>query len=314
MNCEEFELAVCELAHSDVGGRSVEPSRGEHEHAMAQAMIHVEVDACASCAVRLQEERLLSRKLESVASAMNSFEPPARIEAALLNALRQNVKHSIDENAGLLPASSIRRKSEQQHDRVPAGWRVVGASSYWLTAAAAVVVLIVFGVVLVRAKLSPANLSRQPDLQANDVKTPPRDSAAPIEKPSGSDETEFMTAKDSPANDNHEIAVRRERRRPQRLKRPSPKPDRDVSPASLAVAPSEPQTTESQEVTTQFIALGYVAPANLQDGGQIVRVELPRSAMASFGLPVNMDRFGERVKADVLVSADGFARAIRFVQ
>jgi hypothetical protein len=36
--------------------------------------------------------------------------------------------------------------------------------------------------------------------------------------------------------------------------------------------------------------------------------------MASFGLPVNMDRFGEKVRADVFVSADGFARAIRFVQ
>jgi hypothetical protein len=31
-------------------------------------------------------------------------------------------------------------------------------------------------------------------------------------------------------------------------------------------------------------------------------------------LPVNMERYNERVKADVLVSADGLARAIRFVQ
>jgi hypothetical protein len=51
-----------------------------------------------------------------------------------------------------------------------------------------------------------------------------------------------------------------------------------------------------------------------QDGGQLVRVELPRSAMASFGLPVNLDRANERVKADVLVGSDGQARAIRFVQ
>ena len=29
---------------------------------------------------------------------------------------------------------------------------------------------------------------------------------------------------------------------------------------------------------------------------------------------VNMDRYGERVKADVLMGADGLARAIRFVQ
>jgi hypothetical protein len=53
---------------------------------------------------------------------------------------------------------------------------------------------------------------------------------------------------------------------------------------------------------------------NLQDGGQIVRVELPRSALANFGLPVNMDRYNEKVKADVLLGVDGMAHAIRFVQ
>jgi hypothetical protein len=60
--------------------------------------------------------------------------------------------------------------------------------------------------------------------------------------------------------------------------------------------------------------LAYAGPINLQDGGQLVRVELPRSAMLSMGLPVNMDRYSERVKADVLLGADGLARAIRFVQ
>jgi len=87
------------------------------------------------------------------------------------------------------------------------------------------------------------------------------------------------------------------------LSRPST--NGDVTAATVA-RPTEPQTTEPQsetEVTTQFIALSYVAPANLQDGGQIVRVELPRSAMASFGLPVNMDRFGERVKANLSFEA-----------
>jgi hypothetical protein len=57
-----------------------------------------------------------------------------------------------------------------------------------------------------------------------------------------------------------------------------------------------------------------MSPINLQDGAQVVRVELPRSAMVSLGLPVNMDRYGERVKADVLLGADGLAHAIRFVQ
>jgi hypothetical protein len=54
--------------------------------------------------------------------------------------------------------------------------------------------------------------------------------------------------------------------------------------------------------------------ASLQEGGQIVRVEVPRSALANFGLPVNMERSNERVKADVLYGVDGLAHAIRFVK
>ncbi len=50
------------------------------------------------------------------------------------------------------------------------------------------------------------------------------------------------------------------------------------------------------------------------DGGQVMRVELPRSALMSFGLPMDMERAGERIKADVVVGNDGLARAIRFVR
>jgi hypothetical protein len=68
------------------------------------------------------------------------------------------------------------------------------------------------------------------------------------------------------------------------------------------------------EVATDFMPLGYLNPASLQDGGQIVRVEVPRTTLANFGFPVNMDRYNERVKADVLLGVDGVAHAIRFVQ
>jgi len=50
------------------------------------------------------------------------------------------------------------------------------------------------------------------------------------------------------------------------------------------------------------------------DGGQVMRVELPRSALMSFGLPMDMERAAERIKADVVVGNDGLARAIRFVR
>jgi len=92
--------------------------------------------------------------------------------------------------------------------------------------------------------------------------------------------------------------------------RPKPKRVRPVSrPDSAQVA-----NHATKEIATDFIPLSYMSAASLQDGGQIVRVQLPRSALANFGLPVNMDRYNEKVKADVLVGVDGMARAIRFVQ
>jgi hypothetical protein len=70
----------------------------------------------------------------------------------------------------------------------------------------------------------------------------------------------------------------------------------------------------NNEIATDFVPVGYLNVAALQDGGQIVRVELPRTALANFGFPVNMDRYNEKVKADILLGVDGMAHAIRFVQ
>lgn len=83
----------------------------------------------------------------------------------------------------------------------------------------------------------------------------------------------------------------------------------NVRPDSQSVA-----ALSETEVATDFMPIGYVNSASLQDSGSVVRVELPRSTIVSMGFAVNMDRYGERVKADVLMGADGLARAIRFVQ
>ena len=94
--------------------------------------------------------------------------------------------------------------------------------------------------------------------------------------------------------------------RPVRVHR-SPKRNKPVETVA------EPALTET-EVATDFMPIGYVSSASLQDGGSVVRVELPRSTIVSMGFAVNMDRYGERVKADVLLGPEGLARAIRFVQ
>ncbi|HEY5075624.1 MAG TPA: hypothetical protein VII34_13090 [Pyrinomonadaceae bacterium] len=87
---------------------------------------------------------------------------------------------------------------------------------------------------------------------------------------------------------------------------------RGATPTTNQANPKGP--TDNSEIATDFMPVTYGGVANLADGGRMVRVELPRSAMASFGLPVNMDRANERVKADVLLGVDGLAHAIRFVR
>lgn len=68
------------------------------------------------------------------------------------------------------------------------------------------------------------------------------------------------------------------------------------------------------EIATDFIPLMNRETFSEMEGGQLMRVELPRSALMSFGLPMDMERATERIKADVVVGYDGLARAIRFVR
>jgi hypothetical protein len=55
-------------------------------------------------------------------------------------------------------------------------------------------------------------------------------------------------------------------------------------------------------------------PAPPFERGQLLRIELPASAMQMVGLPVHEQRLADRVQADVLVGEEGLPRAIRFVK
>jgi hypothetical protein len=87
--------------------------------------------------------------------------------------------------------------------------------------------------------------------------------------------------------------------------------DGDAS-ANHAGSATRPNEAES---VTEFIPLVAGAPsATPLESGQLVRVQLPRAALASLGLPLNAERGNEPVKADVLLGNDGLAHAIRFVR
>ena len=76
---------------------------------------------------------------------------------------------------------------------------------------------------------------------------------------------------------------------------------------------AEAMSHHSHEIATNFFLINSSA-VTLAEGGRIIRVSLPRSAMARFGLPVNMDRANEPVKADLILGIDNLPQAIRFVQ
>ena len=163
------------------------------------------------------------------------------------------------------------------------------SASYWLAAAIAAMLLIAVSVVAYR-------MNRGIDDRRNVAKD-----EQPQQSPKANN--------DEPVNKEQLAGIQE----PESLPR-APKPKHVRHPNARRPENEQLANHVNTEVATDFIPLSYMTPANLQDGGQIVRVELPRSALTKFGLPVNMERYNEKVKADVLFGVDGLAHAIRFVQ
>ena len=157
---------------------------------------------------------------------------------------------------------------------------------YWLAAVAAVL-LIAMSVVALRWQSEKE--TPPPAFAERQLPNKPQDKPESAETPK---EIEYQAVHDSP---------KRIERRPVRQPRVR-------RPENTQVA------NHVTEIATDFIPLRSMNAASFQDGGQIVRMELPRSALVNFGLPVNMDRYNEKVKADVIFGVDGLAHAIRFVQ
>src|SRR6185503_1162911 len=112
MNCQKFESVVSELARSQM---MTAEQRGE-------ALAHS--DVCENCAMRLRDEEMLTRGLQSLSAEIESLSAPSALEGKLLEAFRA------------------------RQVVVPIATRSSGAR-YWLAAVAAVL-LIVMSVVALR--------------------------------------------------------------------------------------------------------------------------------------------------------------------
>jgi hypothetical protein len=68
------------------------------------------------------------------------------------------------------------------------------------------------------------------------------------------------------------------------------------------------------EDSGDFLRLPNTEELAPNEAMNLIRVEIPRSAMIALGFSVSEDRASESVEADVMLGGDGVARAIRFLE
>ena len=282
MNCEDFESNVDDLAREQMMEASV----------LAQALAHRE--ECEACARQLEDQRSLSFKLRALAGETNVAQlPPLGNE--LLTALRSR------QAARIRPTGVISRRYRVKVAGVVAG-----------VVAVAAMVLVVIAVAVIRSRSAvptvqgPTNSSSPKNLQPSEianVKTTdlPAPHSSPVPHKSSGWGSRRFAARNSRRNVNSSVVP---------IQSIAAVSSKDIGKETASSITSD----AAGEITTDFMPVGYASATTLQDGGQLVRVELPRSALVAFGLPMNVNRYDEKVKADVFFSADGMARAIRFVQ
>jgi hypothetical protein len=287
MNCLEFEGQIEILA------------RGSLSDARTRAAAEAHGESCEACAARLADERALSVGLRTLAAGMKTAEAPARAETVLLAAFRARAASvAAEESSDTAAASNVVPMSGHAPARQWSWAKTIAVASMAAAASLALFVLV-----------RPGAPQSGPVQRAMIVE-PPTNSAGGPPAPA-------VVHNTSPDND-------------ERLgQAPTPVEVRNVTPravytqrATNAVYSSnrgpsrlgQAADARAQEVATEFIPLVQAGPYTQAEEGHLVRVELPRSALASFGLPVGAEASGGRVKADVLMGQDGIARAIRFVR
>jgi hypothetical protein len=274
MNCEDFENSVNDLAREQMMEAGIRAQALEHR------------DACAACAQRLAEESALSFKLRVLAADARSAEVPS-MGNEILAALRE-------------------RQVPMGRGTTRLRFRVMAVAATVTAVAALILVVIALG--FLRSG-SPKPTAQNPPAPQN-----PASEKVIVKAPTSlAGLKSTVSAPKNPASGN-KVAGRNSKRdvnRAATLAKTTAGHDRKdvVSTGTTSVTASY-----SLEVATEFFPVGYGSAPNLGDGGQLLRVELPRSALVAFGIPMNVDRYNERVKADVLFGADGMAHAIRFVQ
>jgi hypothetical protein len=311
MNCQDFESNIDNLA------------RGALMDARARERALAHASECTRCAARLADECALTSGLRALAEDTKEREAPARVEAALLAAFRARAasRVAVAETTAVTEAAS-QVASTQGRSVAPLSGETIDRPWSWMRTVA--VASLAAAAALALFMLIPPTMTKTTDAVADSQTAGRNKSVAPIGT------TQTATQKDgqtlAPAGAVTPISRSIAEENGLQASVPRRQSNRDVQAinASLnrgGVRGSQTQrglaqaaSSSSEEVTTDFIPLMQGGRFTQGEGGHLVRVELPRSALERFGLPINAERAGGRVKADVLLGEDGLARAIRFVR
>lgn len=340
MNCQQFTSLI------------VESARGRLMDAAARDAAVRHAEACAACAARLSGEQRLTNALRSIAADMKDLCAPARVEAELLAAFREHRAAPQTATAGTTRAADttsagVRARASVATLPTPAQTNRMAAHSSSgrhslrvLATAVAASLALVFLVTLYRQFTRNVTPTGTTATTGGATRTETKsDAAQPATTNNASDAPAVATTShaQSPADPNvrsevegvrstRRDATQRTHERMTRAAAPRMIASRQVIDGGRAIfaedenaradnhagGASKPAEAES---VTEFIPLVADAPAAQPlESGQLVRVRLPRAALASLGLPLNAERSNEPVKADVLLGGDGLARAIRFVR
>lgn len=239
--------------------------------------------ACHNCAARLANTRALFCGLKALASTTETSEAPVQTEALLLASFRQQQTTTTPINQPKIVS-------------LPAKNNWLSRLPIWTYAAAASVLIGITGY-----SISIWRSAQSAPTELITTKAELVDLAHRIEPVKGG---LLLPVKQ---NDKPNFKFRKERASQFTI---APVDDGSSVQASLG----EFTPLVGEEIATDFLPLTHENDSQPMESGQVIRVQVPRTALASFGLPINPERADVPVKADLLLAEDGSARAIRFIR
>ncbi len=238
--------------------------------------------SCARCAARLADERALTDALNLAASAETS-RPSARVKSALVSAFHEMKEARADLAASAsMPANPLPQRKP--------------ARLFW----AAAVILALLAIPAIWSLISSRHAKPDTAKTGETTASTTQETKQPGVDHSTTDKSEKVAQEDQKPSRDNRFASRKRRKQ--------------TEPLTATTRPASTENRDSPtELVTEYIPLTYVANSKAIKSGQIVRIEVSRSSLLALGLPINVNRMNERVKADVIISDDGLARAIRLV-